>query len=796
MLLLRMFSCLRRARRNVVAFAAFASLLLPLVPASASNHAPVTTAQVAPAPDATPAPDASSAPDQSEAPPANAPLVVSVDVSGNAHVPTDKILSVVRTRAGQPFDERLVREDLQNIFDLGYFSDQVPPLIRQRPGGIAITYRVIENPVIERITFTGNDHVPSDTLLALMDTSVGQVLNTNTFHQDVLKINSYYDKIGYSGQVPTHVSGLNISKDGVLAMTIREGLTVRNITFAGEPLLKPSLLKAAISLKEGQPYSEDARDKDYDILKKLYEKYDLQLGDFEAGIDPTTVDLQKGTADVKYSIYVAIVGAVEITGNTITKDVVIRRQLRLRPGMIITQGLLRRDYERLNNLGFFEKVDLNPKPGPDPKKPYALTLDWNVKEQRTGTAQVGAGYSGGPTGQGLTGTLSYSQNNINGTGNGASIRLERGARVSDGSISYTEPYLGNTRVSQLYSLGGTIFTTAQSNYYTAYQAPSNGNVGGSPIITAPPASGASGGSTTNSSTGLIPVQLTPNANALPIAALYGNRADGITVNLGRRVTDTVTTSIGLTVERLGTDVTLPAGYYLSGTEQLLQSPIDSSPFGTEQNGNTLGINASSIANTSNGAGYNLHSVTLGIADDTRDDVFNPRRGINANLTEELSGAAIGSQFGYTITTFDGAKFFPVLKNSTLGFHALIGDATGAIPPSKLFVLTDQQLRGYSEVFYGTEEALLQAELRVPVSPDRKFNIALFYDYGGQRIRGAQPILDQFGNVVVNYDNWLYRSDAGIGLRFDIPQLGFKSIRLDFAKGAAGTHTSFGIGQSF
>jgi outer membrane protein assembly factor BamA len=235
---------------------------------------------------------------------------------------------------------------------------------------------------------------------------------------------------------------------------------------------------------------------------------------------------------------------------------------------------------------------------------------------------------------------------------------------------------------------------------------------------------------------------------------------------------------------------------LAGTEQLLQSPIDSSPFGTEENGNTLGINASSIADTSNGAGYNLHSVTLGIADDTRDDVFNPRRGINANLTEELSGSAIGSQFGYTITTFDGAKFFPVLKNSTLGFHALIGDATGAIPPSKLFVLTDQQLRGYSEVFYGTEEALLQAELRVPVSPDRKFNIAFFYDYGGQRIRGAQPILDQFGNVVVNYNDWLYRSDAGVGLRFDIPQLGFKSIRLDFAKGAAGTHTSFGIGQSF
>jgi outer membrane protein assembly factor BamA len=787
-----MFSLLRRARGTLASIASLASLgaivaaaglVLPPAPASARNAVRVAQAQPSAAP--TGAPEAP--------PPANAPLVVSVDVSGNAHVPTDKILSVVRTRAGQPFDERLVREDLQNIFDLGYFSDQVPPLIRQRPDGIAITYRVIENPVIERIAFTGNDHVPSDTLLALMDTAVGQVLNTNTFHQDVLKINSYYDKIGYSGQVPTHVSGLNISKDGVLSLQVREGLTVRSIVFAGNPLLKPSLLRSALTLKEGQPYSEDSRDKDYDNLKKLYEKYDLQLGDFEAGIDPTTVDLAKGTADVKYSIYVATVGAVEITGNTTTKDVVIRRQLRLRPGMIITQGLLRRDYERLNNLGFFEKVDLNPKPGPDPKKPYALTLDWNVKEQRTGTAQVGAGYSGGPTGQGLTGTVSYSQNNINGTGNGASIRVERGARVSDASISYSEPYLGNTPKSQLYSLGASVFTSAQNNYYQVYQASSVGNVGGNPVITTP--GGAGSGS--SSSSGYIPVILTPNSNVLSgVAALYGNRADGFTFNLGRRLNDTVTASVGLTVERLGTDVTLPTGYYLAGTEQLLNSPITSSPFGTEENGNTLGINAPSIADTSNGAGYNLHSVTLGIANDTRDDVFNPRRGFTTNLSEELSGKAIGSQFGYTITTFDGAKFFPVLKNATLGFHALLGDATGAIPPSKLFVLTDQQLRGYSEVFYGTEEALLQGELRVPVSPDRKFNVAFFYDYGGQRIRGAAPILDQFGNVVVDYNKFLYRSDAGVGLRFDIPQLGFKSIRLDFARGKAGAHTSFGIGQSF
>ena len=112
------------------------------------------------------------------------------------------------------------------------------------------------------------------------------------------------------------------------------------------------------------------------------------------------------------------------------------------------------------------------------------------------------------------------------------------------------------------------------------------------------------------------------------------------------------------------------------------------------------------------------------------------------------------------------------------------------------MLSDQQLRGYNAVFYGTEELLLQSELRIPVTSDKHFWVAAFADYGNLRIRGAQPQFDAFGNLVQNYNNWIYHGDAGIGLRFDVPQLGFRSIRLDFARGATGTHTSFGIGQSF
>lgn len=723
-----------------------------------------------------------------------APTVVAVSVTGNAHIATDRILAVVKTKAGDPFNPAVVQEDLRAINDLGFFSDQAPPVIKQRPEGVAITFRVIENPVVTRINFTGNEHVPADTLLALMDTATGQVFNLKTYQQDVLKINSYYDKIGYGGQLPSHVADVSIKADGVLALSVREGLVVRDILISeppvGDPLLSPTLIRSVLLTKPGTPYSEDQRDKDVDRLKDLYKQYDLQIGDFEAGIDQSSIDTKAGTADVRYTISVMRVGAIEITGNTVTHDDVIRRELRLRPGMLITDSGVRRDYDRLNNLGFFEKVELNDKPGPDPTKPALHTLDWQVKEQRTGTAQIGAGYSGGLTGTGLTGTLSYSQNNINGTGNGGSIKLERGARITDASISVTVPYVGKTEQSQKYSFGGTVFTNSQTNYYPVYVVPT---AAPKPNATAAPA-----GAPVEVS--IVPVDGTTVNQVGGVAATYQARSTGINLTTGRRLNDVFRASLGVNVSSVASQAQVPSPYYFGNSNDASlvgnscvsgQSILSSSC----QDTSALGISAPSLAVTQAGRGYALHSISLGFGADNRDDVFNPRRGLNLTFSDEISAKAIGSAFHYNQYILDAAKFVPVLKNATFGVHFRGGLSTGAIPTNKIFTFSDQDLRGYTDVFYGTDEALFQTELRVPLTADRKFAVVGFAESGGTRIRGATAGIDNNGNVV-NFAQFTFHSDLGLGLRFDVPQLGLRTIRLDFAKGAQGTHTAFGIGQSF
>jgi outer membrane protein assembly factor BamA len=764
-------------------------------------------------------PPANSAP---AAPPA--PTVVSVSVTGNAHIPSDRILSVVKTKVGDPFDPAKVQEDLRAIADLGFFADQAPPIVKQRPDGVAVTYRVIENPVVTSIQFSGNKSVSADTLMALMDTAPGQVFNIKTYQQDVLKINSYYDKIGFGGQLPSHVTDVNIAADGVLTLKLQEGLTVKNIIVTpfpeGDPLLREDLIKAALVTKPGSPYSEAQRDKDYDALKALYEKYDLKLGDVEAGVDPTTVDAKAGTADVRYTISVLRVGAVEITGNTKTHDDVIRRELRLRPGMVVTDSGLRRDYDRLNNLGFFEKIDFQGKPGPDPKRPGLITVNWQVKEQRTGTATLGAGYSGGLTGTGLTGTLSYQENNINGTGNGANVRLERGARVSDAQLSVSIPYVGKTEKSQRYSLGATLFTQQTTNYYPVYAACTTGAVA---IATTAPAPAGSvrvpratitptpTTTTTECPTsGPLPVSIVPqdptNFSVVDgVVSTYKARSTGLSISVGRRLTDVYRVSLGTNVQEVAASAQLPSGFFFPTAQTLNPSPVATTgPFGSltgdpNSPSAAVGIVAPSLAQIDSTRPYKVRSLLVGAGADSRDDVFNPRRGVNFTLNDEISSHGFGSDFNYNLITIDGAKFFPVLKNATLGLHGRAGISTGAIPTNKLFIFSDQDLRGYSDPFYGTDILLGQMELRIPLTQDRKFAVVGFAESGGTRIRGGKSTAtDASGMTTTTFDlnKYTFHGDVGVGLRFDVPQLGLRTIRLDFAKGSQGTHTSFGIGQSF
>jgi outer membrane protein assembly factor BamA len=262
-------------------------------------------------------------------------------------------------------------------------------------------------------------------------------------------------------------------------------------------------------------------------------------------------------------------------------------------------------------------------------------------------------------------------------------------------------------------------------------------------------------------------------------------------------------SLGANVQSVAASADLPSGYVFPTTQNLftvngvttgLTGVVDpNSPSAA------VGVTAPSLAQLDSTRPYRVRSLLVGAGADSRDDIFNPRRGVNITVNDEISSHAFGSDFTYQLLTLDAAKFFPVLKNATLGIHGRAGLSTGAIPTNKLFIFSDQDLRGYSDPFYGTDILLGQLELRVPLTSDRKFSVVGFVEDGGTRIRGGTSTsTDASGMTTTVFDlnRYTFHGDVGVGVRFDVPQLGLRTIRLDFAKGSQGTHTSFGIGQSF
>ena len=249
--------------------------------------------------------------------------------------------------------------------------------------------------------------------------------------------------------------------------------------------------------------------------------------------------------------------------------------------------------------------------------------------------------------------------------------------------------------------------------------------------------------------------------------------------------DAVQLRLGANVQSIAASATVPSGYYFP-TSALTATTSASA---------ALGVTAPSLASIDASKPYAIRSLVFGATADTRDNVFDPRRGFTSSISDEVSRTSFGSAFDYQIITLDAARFFPVGRNETFAIHARAGLTTGAIPATKLFTFSDQDLRGYSTVFYGTDILLGQAELRIPLTADRKFSVVGFADSGAVRIRGGTSI-SSTGTLSNDVGRFALHSDLGIGLRFDVPQLGLRTLRLDFAKGSEGTHTSFGIGQSF
>lgn len=366
------------------------------------------------------------------------PHIVSIEVEGNKTVSTEEVLQVISSRIGDPLLDPRIRRDMQAIYDSGYYTD-VRLDTRYAPGGVRLVFRVLENPTVDEIDISGNNIVDTEKIRSLMKTEPGRILNTRTLQSDIAEINKYYnEELGYT-ITPSHVTKLDFS-EGKLSLVLVDGIEVKEVEVTGVTVFPTEKVKALVQTKPGDLFNRNTLREDTERISKLYDDSQYILDTIKPSVDAET-------GKVTLTVVEAVLQEIRVAGNTRTKTETVLRNIRSKPGEVMRRDKLQRDMERLNNLGFFKKVEPEVEPGSEPGN---AILVLNVEEQKTGMATVGVGYAGGGSGAvrpGITGAISFSERNLFGEGKSISVNLQRGSQIGSYGISYYDPAINEAQDS-------------------------------------------------------------------------------------------------------------------------------------------------------------------------------------------------------------------------------------------------------------------------------------------------------------------------------------------------------------
>jgi len=304
---------------------------------------------------------------------------------------------------------------------------------------------------VGRIDIVGNDHLKKGVIVKVLSTKPAWLFNPGIFKDDVFqedldRIRSLYDDIGYLDV--ELVPKLDYSEDGkmlYITIQVNEGkqYLIGDVTLKGNLTLPEKDVRSKLKMKKGKPFSNKALRADATAIRQHYYHYGYMnvMIDFERNINPDT-----GSVDIAYNIdakELVYVGKIDIHGNTKTKEVVVRRELRIYPGDKFDGDKIKRSKERLYNLGLFEDLNFDTQ---DTDVPDTKDLVVEVKEAKTGEFSFGGGYSSIDQ---LIGFVEVQQRNFDilnwptfvGAGQDLSIRADIGMVRRNFNISWTEPWI-------------------------------------------------------------------------------------------------------------------------------------------------------------------------------------------------------------------------------------------------------------------------------------------------------------------------------------------------------------------
>lgn len=382
------------------------------------------------------------------------PTIIKIDFQGNKEFKDDKLKEKITLTAGAISDINLVNDNATKLRafyeDEGYYLAHVVPVIRKAGAGeVVVTYQIDEGQKvkIKEIKIEGNKALSAKKIKKVMKTKerwfLSFILGTGYYKKeemkaDIERIRDLYYNNGYI-KVTAAEPVLQISDDkkGMkIFIRISEGdqFKVSSVDIAGNVVYREDELRKLINLASNKVFDKSVLTKDVTALSDKYSNTGYALVSVFPDLIP---DEDKKTVKVNYKINEGdkyTVGKISISGNTKTRDKVIRRDIKLDEGDTFDASALKRSYDRLTNLQFFETVDISPKPRREDK---IVDLDVNVKEKSTSSLSVGGGYS---SIDGPVATANVTTGNLFGRGQYLKLMGELGGSSSFYELSFKDPW--------------------------------------------------------------------------------------------------------------------------------------------------------------------------------------------------------------------------------------------------------------------------------------------------------------------------------------------------------------------
>lgn len=415
------------------------------------------------------------------------PIVHNVYFEGNKKLDDEALKSEIMLKPRTVYTLNKIQGDADRLLEVykrsGRFGATVnPKIIKKDQNRVDVVFEIDEGnkTTVKRINMIGNSKFSDDELKEAIMTKESAwyrfLTSTDTYDPDRLNydkelLRRFYLQNGYMDfKVKNAFAELTPNKEGfIITFDIEEGNRYKFVQpdiKVNLPEYKEKNLNDKITFKSGMWFNADLVESTITNLNDTFSNLGYAFVD-------TTPQFDKNDKDKTVKITFAVaegekvfVNKINITGNSRTLDKVIRREFRIKEGDAFNASKLRRSKQRVENLDYFEKVDLKTVPVYGQSGKTDISMD--VAEKATGSFSIGVGWS---SYDGLLFDTGIQERNILGTGNTLGLNLMLSEREQQYTIGLTNPYFMDKNLLAGVDL---FHTTLDNEDYSSYKSTTTG----------------------------------------------------------------------------------------------------------------------------------------------------------------------------------------------------------------------------------------------------------------------------------------------------------------------------------